>query len=32
MFPGIADGVRGLEFVDAAVRSSKRGARWTRLG
>ena len=28
-FPTIDDGVRGLAFIEAAVRSSKAGARWT---
>jgi predicted dehydrogenase len=32
VFPDIGDGVRGLAFVDAAVRSSARGARWTKVG
>lgn len=32
VFPGLVDGVRGLRFVDAAVRSSARGGRWTKLG
>ena len=32
VFPGIADGVRGLAFVDAAVRSAARGSRWVELG
>jgi len=31
MFPGISDGVEGMAFVDACVRSSKMGARWTTL-
>ena len=30
-FPGLADGVRGVEFIEAAVSSSARGARWVRL-
>jgi len=30
-FPGIADGVRGVEFIEAAVASSARGGRWVRL-
>lgn len=29
--PGIADGVRGVEFIDACVRSSVRDARWIKL-
>jgi predicted dehydrogenase len=28
-FPTVADGVRGLAFIEAAVRSSKAGGRWT---
>lgn len=32
VFPGLTDGVRGLRFVEAAVRSSQRGGRWTKLG
>ena len=27
-FPGVADGVRGIAFIEAAVRSSKAGGRW----
>jgi predicted dehydrogenase len=30
-FPGIADGVRGMAFIDAAIRSSRAGARWVTL-
>jgi predicted dehydrogenase len=30
-FPGVADGVRGVEFIEAVVASSARGARWVRL-
>ena len=30
-FPGLDDGVRGVEFIDAAVASSTRGGRWVRL-
>ncbi len=30
-FPTVADGVRGLAFIEAAVRSSKAGGRWTSL-
>lgn len=30
-FPTIDDGVAGMEFIAAAVRSAKRGARWVRL-
>ena len=29
--PTAADGVRGLAFIEAAVRSSKAGGRWTPL-
>ncbi|HET7537561.1 MAG TPA: gfo/Idh/MocA family oxidoreductase, partial [Candidatus Didemnitutus sp.] len=29
-FPTIADGVEGMQFIDAAVRSSKRGAKWVK--
>ena len=29
-FPTIDDGVKGMAFIDAVVRSSKRGARWVR--
>jgi predicted dehydrogenase len=28
IFPGIEDGLRGMAFVEAAVRSSERGAHW----
>jgi len=31
-FPGLADGRRGVEFIEAAVASSARGGRWVRLG
>ena len=31
IYPGLVDGVRGLGFVDAAVRSSARGGRWIKL-
>ncbi len=31
IFPGIADGVAGVAFVDACVRSSKRNAAWVTL-
>ena len=31
LFPTIDDGVEGVAFVDACVRSSKMGARWTKL-
>ena len=30
-FPGVADGLRGLLFIEAAVASSQRGGRWVRL-
>ena len=30
-FPGLADGLRGMQFIEAAVASSKRGGRWVRL-
>ncbi len=30
-FPGLDDGVRGVEFIEAAVASSARGSRWVRL-
>ena len=30
-FPTVADGVRGVDFIEAAVASSARGARWVRL-
>ena len=30
-FPGLDDGVRGVEFIEAAVASSARGGRWTTL-
>ena len=29
-FPTIEDGVKGMAFIDAVVRSSRRGARWVR--
>ncbi len=32
IFPGIEDGVAGVAFVDACVRSSKRNAAWVALG
>ena len=31
-FPTIDDGVRGVAFIEAAVRSSAAGARWVALG
>eukprot|EP01037_Dinobryon_pediforme_P030811 gene30811-35039_t len=30
VYPTVADGVRGMEFIDAAVRSSAAGGVWTR--
>ena len=30
-FPGIADGVAGMAFIEACVKSSDRNARWTKL-
>ena len=30
-FPTLADGLKGVEFIEAAVRSSARGGRWVRL-
>ncbi len=30
-FPTVADGVRGMEFVDKVVKSSKKGAKWVKL-
>ena len=30
-FPSIEDGVTGMAFIEAAVRSSKANARWTKL-
>ncbi len=30
-FPGIADGVAGMAFIEACVKSSARNARWTKL-
>ena len=30
-FPGLVDGVRGVEFIEAAVASSARGGRWLKL-
>ena len=30
-FPGLVDGVRGVEFIEAAVASSGRGGRWLKL-
>lgn len=31
MFPTIADGVKGVAFIEAAVKSSAKGAAWTKL-
>jgi predicted dehydrogenase len=31
LLPGLADGVRGVEFIEATVASSARGGRWVRL-
>ena len=31
-FPGLEDGRRGVEFIEATVASSARGGRWVRLG
>jgi len=30
-FPKVKDGVRGMRFIEAVVRSSKRGAKWVKL-
>lgn len=30
-FPGVADGIRGMQFIEAAVKSSDRGATWVRM-
>ena len=30
-FPTVADGVRGMEFVNKVVKSSKKGAKWVKL-
>ncbi|MDE2370232.1 MAG: Gfo/Idh/MocA family oxidoreductase [Burkholderiales bacterium] len=30
-FPTLADGLRGMQFIEAAVASSRRGGRWVRL-
>jgi hypothetical protein len=30
-YPKIADGIRGMAFIEAAVDSSKNNARWTAL-
>ncbi|MFC1498182.1 Gfo/Idh/MocA family protein [Verrucomicrobiota bacterium] len=31
-FPGVKEGVKGLQFIDAAVKSSKMNAKWVKLG
>ena len=31
-YPKIEDGVRGMAFIEAVVKSSKANARWTKLG
>lgn len=31
-FPDVHDGVRGMRFIDAVVRSAREGARWVKLG
>jgi predicted dehydrogenase len=31
LFPGVRDGLRGVAFVDAAIRSSRANGRWTRI-
>ena len=31
-FPKIEDGVRGMAFIEAVVKSSKANAKWTKLG
>ena len=31
-FPKIEDGVRGMAFIEAVVKSSKKNAAWTKLG
>ena len=30
-FPKVADGVRGMQFIDAVVKSSAKGARWVKV-
>lgn len=30
-FPGIPEGVRGMQFIESVVKSSKQGARWVKL-
>ena len=32
LYPGISDGVEGIAFVDACVRSSKAGGKWVKMG
>ncbi|MBL7115651.1 MAG: Gfo/Idh/MocA family oxidoreductase [Kiritimatiellae bacterium] len=31
-FPGVKDGVRGMQFIEAVVKSSSKNARWTKMG
>ena len=31
-YPKIKDGIRGMAFIEAVVKSSKNNARWTKLG
>jgi predicted dehydrogenase len=30
-FPGVDDGLRGMQFIEAVVKSSKRGAKWVKM-
>ena len=30
-FPGVTDGLRGMQFIDAVVKSSSKGARWVKM-
>jgi predicted dehydrogenase len=30
-FPTIADGIEGMEFIETAVKSARRGARWVKM-
>jgi hypothetical protein len=30
-FPGIADGVAGMAFIEACVKSSERNGKWTKV-
>jgi predicted dehydrogenase len=30
-FPGVQDGIRGMRFIEAVVKSSARGAKWVRM-